>query len=154
MSALRVCRESCSRKLEQPNEERSQEARCTRWRPQDPRAQRMSIHHHCCVTAACKDGPRCKQYRAKNHRKIDRKSRKHRPKIDEKSTEIVEKSFLGRFGRSRSRQGRFKTRSGRHSCAQNSVQGRSWDAPGSSKPPKRRRKASPGRSQDVFGPSR
>ena len=154
MSALRVCRESCSRKLEQPNEERSQEARCTRWRPQDPRAQRMSIHHHCCVTAACKDGPRCKQYRAKNHRKIDRKSRKNRPKIDEKSTEIVEKSFLGRFGRSRSRQGRFKTRSGRHSDAQKSVQGRSWDAPGSPKPPKRRRKASPGRSQDAPRPPR
>ena len=93
MSALRVCRESCSRKLEQPNEERSQEARCTRWRPQDPRGQRMSIHHHLLCHSCLQRWPALQTIScnksSKNRSKIEEKSSKDRRKIHRNRRKIV-----------------------------------------------------------------
>jgi hypothetical protein len=58
------------------------------------------------------------EQQAKNQRKFGRKSLQNRPKIDEKS-------ILGGFGRSRSFQGRVRTRSGRFVDGQKLPKGRS-----------------------------
>ena len=103
-----------------------------------------------CLSIAVSERAKKKQKSQRESRtKIERKSTENQSKIGQNRRKIQENSILGGFGRSEPLRERAGTRSGRGRDAQNSPQGRSWNAPGEPRAAGSRPKASLGQSRGL-----
>ena len=108
-----------------------------------------------CLSIAVSERAKKKQKSQRESRtKIERKSTENRSKIGQNRRKIEENSILGGFERSEPFRERAGTRSGRDRDAQNSPQGRSWNALGEPRAARSRPKASLGQSREASGPPR